>query len=132
MATFVIVHGAFGGGWEWVAIPDVVLPPVGLIPETRRAHYIARLRPQPVASFTEPVALTGAIERLPRVFLRCTAGNLAAAGGDPIGPMGARARTEGWPYRELAAPHDPHLFDPAGTAALLNDLAVAVGSHTGG
>lgn len=120
-------------GHGWVEIPDVALPPVGLIPEKRRAHYVARLRPQPVATFTEPIALTGAIERLPRAFLRCTAGTLAS-GGDPIGPMATRARTEGWPYREFAAPHDPHLFDPAGTAALLNELAadVAVGSHAGG
>ena len=36
-----------------------------------------------------------------------------------------RARTEGWPYRELATPHDPQVFDPAGIAALLEDLAVA-------
>jgi pimeloyl-ACP methyl ester carboxylesterase len=77
-------------GHGWVEIPDAALPPVGLIPETRRAHYVARLRLQPVATFTERVALTGAIERLPRAFLRCTAGSLAA-GGDPIGPMAARA-----------------------------------------
>ena len=108
-------------GHGWVEIPDIVLPPVGLIPEKRRAQYVARLRPQPVATFTEPVVLTGAIERLPRAFLRCTAGSLAAS-GDPIGPMAARARAEDWPYRELAAPHDPHLFDPAGIAALLNEL----------
>lgn len=119
-------------GHGWVGIPEVVLPPVGLIPEKRRAHYVARLRPQPVATFTEPVALTGAIERVPRAFVRCAAGDLEA-GGDPIEPMAARARAEGWPYRELAAPHDPQLFDPAGTATLLNELAVgvAVGSRAG-
>lgn len=109
-------------GHGWVEIPDIVLPPVGLIPEQRRAHYVARLRPQPVATFTEPVVLTGAIERLPRAFVRCTAGAFAVS-GDPIEPMAARARAEGWPYRELATPHDPHLFAPARTAALLDELA---------
>jgi hypothetical protein len=57
--------------------------------------------------------------------LRCTAGALDT-GGDPIAPMAARARAAGWPYRELTAPHDPHLFDPAGTAAVLHELAAAV------
>lgn len=112
-------------GHGWVPIPPAVLPPAGLIREAERARFVARLRPQPVATFTEAVRLTGAIDRLPRAFLRCTAGDLDV-GGDPIVPMAARARAEGWPYRELAAPHDPHLFDPAGTAAILHDLASTV------
>jgi pimeloyl-ACP methyl ester carboxylesterase len=118
-------------GHGWAAVPDVVLPPGGVISEKRRTHYIDRLRPQPIASFTEAVSLTGAIDRLPRAFLRCTAGSLAGV-GDPIEPMAARAREEGWPYRELATPHDPQLFDPAGTASALHDFAanVAVRAHT--
>ena len=36
----------------------------------------------------------------------------------------ARARAEGWLYRELIAPHDPHLFDPTATADVLDELAV--------
>jgi pimeloyl-ACP methyl ester carboxylesterase len=105
-----------------IAVPAAVLPPEGLIPEERRARYVARLRPQPVASFTEPLRLTGAVERLRRAFVRCTSG--IDIGGDPIAPMAARAVADGWPYRELALPHDPHLFDPAGTAEMLHDLAV--------
>jgi pimeloyl-ACP methyl ester carboxylesterase len=110
-------------GHGWVMIPPVVLPPEGLIPEDQRTRFIARLRPQPVASFTEPVRLTGAVDHLPRAFVRCTSGVLDV-GGDPIAPMASRARAEDWPYRELAAPHDPHLFDPVGTAAVLHELAV--------
>jgi pimeloyl-ACP methyl ester carboxylesterase len=117
-------------GHGWVPIPSAVLPPEGLIPEAERAHFVARLRPQPVATFTEAVRLTGAVDRLPRAFVRCTAGGLDV-GGDPIVPMAARARAEGWPYRELAAPHDPHLFDPAGTAAVLHDLASTVSLEHG-
>jgi pimeloyl-ACP methyl ester carboxylesterase len=111
-------------GHGWVPIPPGVLPQAGLIPEVERASFVARLRPQPVATFTETVSLTGAIDRLPRAFLRCTTGGLDV--GDPIESMAARARSEGWPYRELATPHDPHLFDPAGTAAILHDLATTV------
>lgn len=109
-------------GHGLVDVPEGVLPPEGMIPEEKRAHYIARLRPQPVATFTEPLSLTGAIDSIRRAFVRCTPSEFEM-GSDPIAPMAARARAEGWPYRELAAPHDPHLFDPAGTAAVLNELA---------
>jgi pimeloyl-ACP methyl ester carboxylesterase len=109
-------------GHGWVAVPDAVLPPKGLIPEDDRVRYVARLRPQPVATFTEPVNLTNAVNRLPRAFIRCTGGDLDI-GGDPIEPMAAKARTEGWLYQELPAPHDPHLFDPEGTAAILHEFA---------
>jgi pimeloyl-ACP methyl ester carboxylesterase len=116
-------------GHGWVPIPDVVLPPEGVIPEEERDRFVARLRPQPVATFTEPVRLTGAVERLPRAFVRCTS-HVVDVGGDPIAPMAARAQSEGWPYRELAAPHDPHLFDPAGTAAVLEELAVTASARS--
>ncbi|HEV2125945.1 MAG TPA: alpha/beta fold hydrolase [Chloroflexota bacterium] len=113
-------------GHGWMPIPPVVLPPEGLIPEDERAHYVALLGPQPVATFTEPVRLTGAIDRLPRAFIRCTRSTLDV-GGDPIAPMASLAQAEDWPYRELAAPHDPHLFDPLGTAAVLHSLAAKHG-----
>lgn len=109
-------------GHGWVSIPPALLPPAGLIPETVRGRYIARLRDQPVATFTDPIHLTGAVDRVARAFVRCTAGDLDVV-GDPIEAMAVRARTEGWLYRELSAPHDPHLFDPAGTAAVLHELA---------
>jgi len=111
-------------GHGWVPVPEAVLPPRGLIPEEKRAAYIARLRPQPVASFTESVHLTGAIDQLPRAFVRCT-GTALDVSGDPIAPMAARAQAEGWLYRELVAPHDPHLFDPTGTALARGELAVS-------
>lgn len=109
-------------GHGWFPIPDELLPPRGLIPEDDREHYVSRLRGQPAASCSEPVRLRGeVVDRLPRAFIRCTAGE--ADGGDPFEAMAGRARSEGWPYRELALPHDPHLFDPASTAAALAELA---------
>jgi pimeloyl-ACP methyl ester carboxylesterase len=115
-------------GHGWLSPPDAVLPPEGLIPEADRARYVARMRAQPVATFTESIRLGGGVERLPRAFVRCTGGVLDL-GSDPIAPMAARARAEGWLYRELAAPHDPHLFDPAGTAAVLHELAAAASAQ---
>lgn len=102
-----------------VPIPAAILPPVGSVPEDRRSRYVARLRPHPVATFTEPLRLTGAIERIPRAFVRCT---LYPLEDDPIAPMAALARARGWPYRELAATHDPQLFDPEATAAILDEV----------
>lgn len=109
-------------GWR-VPAPDAVLPPAGLVPEERRADYARRLRPQPFASYDEPIRLSGAVERLPRAFVRCTRTDFGEELGDPIAPFAARARAEGWAYRELAAPHDPQLADPAATAEALHDLA---------
>lgn len=110
-------------GHGWVPVPDVILPPTGLIPENEMARYVARLRPQPVATFTEPVILGSALDQLPRGYIRCTRSVLE---GDPIAPMAAMALSQAWPYRELATPHDPQLFDPIGTAEVLNELTAAV------
>ena len=106
-----------------VPMPAVLEPPEGSIEELERSRYLRRLRPQPLASFEEPVQLSGAGDRLPRAFIRCTH---AAPPGDPIAPMATLARTRGWTYRELAAPHDPQLLDPVGTADALNEIASAI------
>jgi pimeloyl-ACP methyl ester carboxylesterase len=106
--------------------PEELAPPEGLIPEEARASYIARTRPHPVGTMTEPIQLSGAVERLPRAFVRCTGGEHVDAEAD-FAPFAARAREEGWPYREMATPHDLHLFDPEGTAALLHNLATTSG-----
>jgi pimeloyl-ACP methyl ester carboxylesterase len=100
------------------------LMPAGAIPERVRADYLVRIRDHPAAAFVEPVQLCGAIEQLPRAFVRCTTGNLAEElGGDPIEACATRAREAGWPYRELAAPHDPQVFNPIGIATLVGELA---------
>jgi hypothetical protein len=123
--------GADEHGHGRVAIPDAVLPPDGLIADELRARYVARLRDQPVATFTDPIHLAGASSDVRRAFIRCTGGELDV-GGDPIEPIAARARAEGWLYRELSAPHDPHLFDPTATAALLDELVTTAMSETRG
>jgi pimeloyl-ACP methyl ester carboxylesterase len=117
-----------GARWR-VPMPDELLEaliPTGSIPDHVRVDYGQRIRDHPAASFVEPVQLTGAIERVRRAFVRCTASEFAEElGGDPIEACGARARSEGWPYRELEAPHDPQVFNPVGIASLLDELAQA-------
>lgn len=111
-------------GDDSVPYVEEVWPPEGLIPEQERANYIERMRPQQVATMTERVGLSGAVERVPRAFVRCTGGERADA-EEGFAPFAARARAEGWRYRESATPHDLHLFDPEGTAAILHELAAA-------
>jgi pimeloyl-ACP methyl ester carboxylesterase len=106
-----------------VPMPAVLEPPAGWIDEAERSQYLGRLRPQPLGSFVEPVRLSGAGAHLARAFVRCTEG---APPGDPIAAVAVRARASGWAYRELAAPHDPQLLDPDGTARVLDELAASV------
>jgi pimeloyl-ACP methyl ester carboxylesterase len=114
-------------GHGWFPMPEEFLPPRGLIPEEERERYVSRLRDHPAASCSEPVRLAGEVDRLQRAFIRCTGGE-ADPDEDPLDTMASRARSEGWPYRELGLPHDPHLFDPAETAAALSQMA-SIGSH---
>jgi hypothetical protein len=58
-----------------------------------------------------------------RPKLIATVGTAFARFRTRIPPHAERARREGWIYRELYAPHDPHAFDPNATATLLDELA---------
>jgi hypothetical protein len=82
------------------------------------------MRPHPVRTMMEPIRLSGAIDRCPRAFVRCTGGEGADA-EEELAPFAARARAEGWVYRESPTPHDLHLIDPEGTAAILHGLATS-------
>lgn len=117
-----LLHTARERGDNRALIPPELLPPEGVIPEKTRQRYIGRLCPHPLASFTEPVKLSGAIADLPRAYVHCTGEVDPEA--DILGPFAARARADGWPYRELETAHDLQLTDPDGTIAVLDDLAV--------
>jgi hypothetical protein len=119
-----LIRAAEERGDGTVPYPEEVWPPPGVLPEQTRASYIARMQPHPVGTMTEPIHVSGAVERLPRAFVHCTGGEHADAEAE-IAPFAARARDEGWLYRNSATPHDLHLFDPDGTAAILHDLAAS-------
>lgn len=118
-----------GQHWRMPIPADLLLAllPADALPDQVRAGYVARLRDHPAASFMEPVQLTDGIARVRRAFIRCTTGDFAEElGGDPIEACAVRARAEGWPYRELSAPHDPQVFNPLGVATLLEEMARTV------
>jgi pimeloyl-ACP methyl ester carboxylesterase len=104
-----------------IPMPTELLPPPGSLPDGVRDGYIARTRPHPRATMTDPIRLTGAVDGLPRAYVRCTAG--VDPDHDLMGAFSQRARAEGWLYRESATPHDLQLFDPEGTADIIDGLA---------
>jgi hypothetical protein len=100
------------------------LIPAGSVPEAVRRDYLDRIRAHPAASLIEPIQLTGALESVPRAFIRCTSGEYAdKVGGDPVAVGAARAPQAGWPYREINVGHDPQVFDAEGIARLMIELA---------
>ncbi len=117
--------GDYGETWR---VPPMVDPlPPGSFSRVERADYTARLRDQPAMTLVEPVYLTGAIDHVQRAFLRCTGNDpLDEHDVDPIEAMAARAHEQGWHYRELLAPHDPHLTHPDATARIFAELATQV------
>lgn len=118
-----------GDAWR-VPIPPALIADlfsVGSLSDEVRGAYLARLRDHPAAGFLDRLRLSGAGSEVRRAFVRCTAANFSEQVGDPIAASAARARDEGWSYRELAAPHDPQLFDPIGITTILEELAGEAG-----
>jgi pimeloyl-ACP methyl ester carboxylesterase len=101
-----------------IPAPADLLPPEGELPNDVRSRYIERLVAQPVATVTDPVELTGAIHTLRRAFVSCS-------GDDTMDGFAEQARVAGWPSRDLPTRHDLQLFDPDGTAAVIDDLVTA-------
>ena len=155
MAPIVLVHGAWHGGWCDAFLPepgrsmfDVLRPERrdlfqeqarrsgGLVPspppqafgvtDPADAEWVAaRLCPQPVRTFAQPLVLAPAPAlprthlprtRLPRTYLHCTAGAVVAT----FAPFAERVRDDpAWDYAELDAGHDVMLTAPDVLAAAL-------------
>jgi pimeloyl-ACP methyl ester carboxylesterase len=80
----------------------------------------ARRGPQPRKTFSDPVRLTGAVDRLPRVYIKCIRINP----GDVFEQFAARARAEqGWQYEEIDATHSPNITAPEALAEILLRIA---------
>jgi pimeloyl-ACP methyl ester carboxylesterase len=125
--SHLIAEGIDEHGPAWrVPMPESLLQslvPEGSLPDEVRDRYVARIRPQPASTFTDPIRLSEAMDRVRRAFVRCSASTLGEREQDPIAPIAARAKAAGWDYRELATAHDPQLYDPEGIAALLEKIA---------
>jgi pimeloyl-ACP methyl ester carboxylesterase len=107
---------AEGEGWR--------VPPAEYVtatmPEGLRDWVRERLTPHPLRAFAQPVQLrSAAAAALPRAFIRTTHSPLYDG-------LLARARTGGWPCREVPGGHYAMLTEPAAVAAALGDVASVV------
>lgn len=86
------------------------------------AWITARMTPQPVATYTEPVPPGNATSTaLPRLFIHCTANPPTTP--DVFGPFAVTARAKGWNVREIATGHLAMLTAPVELAEMLQELA---------
>ena len=109
---------ATGDGWR--------LPPNPMPPDTAAADVawaVPRRLPQPIKTFSQPIVLTGAVDRLPRSYIYCS----RPGPGDTFRPFFERAQREpGWRHAALDASHNPQVTMPETLTRLLVEL-VAVG-----
>jgi len=106
---------AWAGGDGWRVPPP---PPEALgVTAPGRARWLAaKLTPQPLRSFEQPVRLRDPLAALPRTYVHCTGGPL----GPSFAPFAERLRgAPGWRSDELATGHDAMLTAPDAVADLL-------------
>jgi pimeloyl-ACP methyl ester carboxylesterase len=104
-----------GDGW---LVPPPPPQAWGVTDPTQAEWLAARLTPQPLATFTQPVHLANAqaVAALPHTYVHCTVGPVAPS----FAPFAARLRAApGWRYAELATGHDAMVTMP-------NELAEAL------
>lgn len=98
----------------------------GVIDPDLAAWLEARMTPQPLATYNEPVSTGGAQSgAIHHVYIQCTDGLDTAS---LFAPFAEKARARGWDVHALAAGHVPMLTAPRELAHLLLDIA-AQGAH---
>jgi pimeloyl-ACP methyl ester carboxylesterase len=97
-------------GWLAPAPPAAVLG----VAEEDCAWVDGAMTAQPVQSYLQPIALSGAAERLDRHYIACTTPALAT-----IDESKRRMADEGVPVTELACGHDAMIAAPRELAAIL-------------
>lgn len=92
----------------------------GVLPaDSPEWHWVNRhLSPQPVATFTEELNFSSALEDIPVDFIRCTL-NIPPE-GDSV--SGEAKNMRGWNYHELASGHDAMVTMPEALGKLLLEI----------
>jgi pimeloyl-ACP methyl ester carboxylesterase len=107
-----------GDGWR--------LPP-GPVPEDQPPEITewarSRRAPQPLKTFTQPLALSRGETTLPRAFVYCALGRAADS---PQAERAARLKADPrWRFYELETGHNLHYSAPEDTVRILTELARA-------
>jgi pimeloyl-ACP methyl ester carboxylesterase len=108
-----------GGGWQ-VPVPFAPEEVVEDIPRSRQGWYLEHIGPHPLASFEQPLRLTGAGDHVPRSYISCRP---SAAESWVFAPFEERARDAGWDVHSLPVGHDAHVIDPDALATMLDRIA---------
>ncbi len=96
--------------------------PLAELPAPTRDWIAAPLTPHILATWTQPIRLTGTAAAIPTTYIRCTIGYDPT--DDDTQRQDARIRAEpAWRYRELAASHFAPWTAPRAVADLLADIA---------
>jgi pimeloyl-ACP methyl ester carboxylesterase len=109
---------AHGDGWRVPPAATGVDALLEEFPEEQRRWIAARLTPQLLTTWTQPIRLSGVVAAIPTTYIRCTVGY--DPDDEDTQRQDARIRSEpGWRYRELAASHLAGLTVPREVADLL-------------
>ena len=107
-----------GDGWRIPANPL----PADTHPDDV-AWSMARRVMQPLQTWEQPLALTGAVNALPTSYIYCK----KFGPGDLFRQFADRARGEaGWTYFEMDASHNPHITVPQDLAILLDRISTGI------
>jgi pimeloyl-ACP methyl ester carboxylesterase len=87
------------------------------LPDPFDPDWADDLEPMPLSAMESPIVLTGAADRLPRVYVRCTRGGMDE--------QAERARARGWRVVDVEGSHGLPLENPGRCAEVL--LAAAPG-----
>ena len=117
--ALVMTHGE---GWKLPPPPWAVLAAeVPEVDDAAVAALVERSQPHPWRTATQPVALTGAWERLPRTGVLCTF-SLEQLQQAAHAPVFAHMVNGDWTYVELPTWHWPMLSRPAELATVLDSV----------
>jgi hypothetical protein len=99
--------------------PTIVSDLRGVADSADMRWMVERLGPTPVRHFTDPLQLSGAVEAVPRAYVRCL--RFAHARFDTHAAMSRQSPD--WVYRELDSGHHAAITMPTTVSALLIELA---------
>lgn len=108
-------------GFGWL-VPVRKLEVLGVTDQADVDWLTPRLTPHPWRTYTDPLLLTGAVERVPAAFIECVAWMRV------FQSQAERARAKGWPVCELATGHEAMVTAPGELAAALCELAAPGGN----
>lgn len=115
---------AHGQGWKLPPPPwGVLAADVPEVDETIIAALVEGSQPQPWLTATQPVALSGAWERLPRMGVLCSFSLEQLQQMAPHSPVFAHMIDGDWTYVELPTWHWPMISRPAELAMVLESVS---------